>query len=283
MSKMTLSIVRDDGKTMAVNGTLWDILAAEGLDKPEISVFTQKAAVGDGDIVTGKRVRARSISLTIKTPNSSLNEVLRRAATSYFTPAHTFDLYVSRYGAQRYAPACEIEGFEIPTEKRAKPITAKIDLLCPEGYFLSVDDFAQNLAGIEPRAGYPFVSTADIGRIYGLYSFAETVDLTNDGDAEAYCKAVFVAKGDVTNPKLIAGSGYVRILGAMASGDTLIIDGRTKGVTLNGANIATQIDKASSFDGITFAIGQNSVGFAADVGANLLDVYVYYNKRYMGA
>jgi len=48
-------------------------------------------------------------------------------------------------------------------------------------------------------------------------------------------------------------------------------------------NISNQLDKASDFSGITFAIGTNSVGFNADIGSNVLDVYIYYNKRYMGA
>ena len=94
---------------------------------------------------------------------------------------------------------------------------------------------------------------------------------------------MFTARGDVANPKLLAGNGFVRVHDSLAIGDVLIIDGRAKSVTLNGVNISNKLDKASDFSGITFAIGTNSVGFTADVGSNLLDVYIYYNKRYTGA
>ncbi len=283
MSRITLNFVRDDGQSMAVNNTTWGLLGAKGLDKPDISIFTQEAAIGDGDMVTGKRVGARSIEITLKTMSAALNEVLRRAATSFFTHKHTYDLYVYRFGSPRYAPACEVESVEIPTESQYKPITLTLGLLCPEGYFLSADSFSRNIAGLVGRCGYPYIALGSYGRIYGVYSFAETVYLDNDGDAEAYCKAVFIARGGVTNPKLVAGSGYVRVLGSMVAGDVLMIDGKTKAATLNGANIATHLDRASNFDGIVFAVGTNSVGFTADVGSNVLDVYIYFNKRYMGA
>lgn len=283
MSKISLVFERSDGKKLTVNDTVWGLIGAKGLDKPDITVFTQKAAIGDGDFVTGSRVGARAIEFTLKAKSTALNEVLRRAATSYFTSGRTYNIYVTRYGDQRFAPECYLEAFEIPTEKVTKPITATIEFLCPEGYFLSTDSFSKNIAGVEPRCGYPYVALAGYGRIYGVYSFAETVYLENDGDAEAYCKAVFTASGSVTNPKLIAGDGYVRILGSMIAGDVLIIDGKTKAVTLNGVNISNQVDKASSFDGIIFGIGTNSVGYTADVGSNVMDVYIYYNKRYMGA
>lgn len=282
MSYITLKIVRSDGQIMTINDTQWGITGLSGFDKPEIEVFTQKAAIGDGDLVTGKRVGSRPLGIDLKAKSVALNEVLRRATTSYFISAYTYDVYVYRYGDPRYAASCELESIEIPTEQLTVPISAKIQLLCPEGYLLSEDSFAQDIAGIEPRAGYPYIAYAPYGRIYGIYTYAETVELVNDGDAEAYCQAVFTASGDVTNPKLLCGDGYVRVITDMGSGDVLIIDGKSKRVTLNGANVSNLVDRSSSFDGIIFAVGTNTIGFTADIGSNVLSVYVYYNKRYLG-
>ena len=154
----------------------------------------------------------------------------------------------------------------------------------PEGYWLSSDSFGKNIAGcwMVVRVGLDSAGRVRDG-IYGIYSYAGTVYLDNDGDAEAYCQAVFTAQGTVTNPKLIAGDGYVRVLTTLAEGDVMIIDGKTKAVTVNGVNVATLVDKASSFAGIVFGIGTNNIGFTADVGSNVVAVTVYYNKRYMGA
>ncbi len=280
---ITLKWQRGDGRAFTADGTTFGLVAIEGLDQPNVEVYTQKAAVGDGDLITGKRVGSRVLTCTLKAKQAALGSVLRRAAASFFRAQQTYGIYVTRGGETRYAADCELESMEMPTESTLTPLTVKLSFLLPEGYFLSADSFAKNIAGVEERCGYPYISHEDYGRIYGVYSYAETVYLDNDGDAEAYCRAVFIAKGDVTNPKLIAGDGYVRIIGTLSSGDVLEIDGRTKSVTLNSVNIATQIDRASNFDGIVFALGTNSVGFAADVGSNMLDVYVYYNKRYMSA
>lgn len=283
MSGITVTFVRGDGRTFAIDGGTLGLVAASGLDSANVEVFTQKAAVGDGDLVTGQRVGSRTLEFTAKVRHAALNDVLRRAVTSFFTALHTYDVYIDRFGAQRYAAGCRLDSADVPTETLDKPVTVKLSLLMPEGYFLSADGFGKNIAAIEPRMGYPFAAKAGVGRICGLYAFAQTVYLDNDGDAEAYCKAVFSARGTVVNPKLNAGNGYVRTLCTLSQGDLLVIDGKTRAVTLNGANASASLDRHSRFDGIVFALGTNAIGFTADIGANLLDVYVYYNKRYMGA
>ena len=283
MNGITVQFNRSDGRTFAVDGGAFGLVAASGLDQANVEVFTQKAAIGDGDLVTGQRVGSRTLEFTLKARQTALNEVLVRAVTSFFTATQTYDIYIARYGENRYAEQCRLCDAEIPTESPAKPITVNLSFLMPEGYFLSVDSFGKNIAAIEARSGYPFISPAGRGRIYGVYAFAQTVYLDNDGDAQAYCKAVFIARGGVVNPKLVAGGSYVRVLSALAQGDVLVVDGKTKTITLNGQNVSNRIDRHSSFEGIVFALGTITVGFTADIGGNLLDVYVYYNKRYMGA
>ncbi|HNW87678.1 MAG TPA: phage tail family protein [Candidatus Limiplasma sp.] len=283
MSQISITFARNDGRTFAIDGSVLGLVSATGLDKANVEVFTQKAAVGDGDIVTGQRVGSRTLEFTAKARNAALNEVLRRAVTSYFTVTQTYAIYVTRYGEQRYAANCRLDEADAPMSTPGTPLTVKLSFLMPDGYFLSVDSFGKNIASIEGRAGYPYLSPANLGRVYGVYSFASTVSLENDGDAQAYCKAVFTAQGTVVNPKLIAGGGYVRVLCALAKDDVLVIDGYAKSVMLNGTNVSTKLDRASNFSGIVFAVGANSIGFTADIGSNLLAVNVYYNKRYMGA
>ncbi|MCE5343844.1 MAG: phage tail family protein [Eubacteriales bacterium] len=283
MGTITVQWIRGDSQTFTADGTLWGLVAASGLDEPNVEVYTQKAAVGDGDLITGRRIGSRTLEFTLKAKQAALGDVLRRAVTSFFVASQTYDIYVSRSGAKRYAADCQLESVEVPTENPYTPATVKLSFLLPEGYFLSADGFGQNIAGIESRCGYPYAALHGSGRIYGLYAYAQTVYLQNDGDAEAYCRAVMTARGTVTNPKLIAGDGYVRVIVTMHTGDVLIIDGKTKAVTINGHNAATLLDKASRFDGIVFATGVNGVGFTADIGSNLLDVFVFFNKRYLGA
>ncbi len=283
MSGITVRFVRGDGRTFAVDGSTLGLVTASGLDEPTLEVFAQKAAIGDGDLVTGQRVGSRMLEFTAKARLCALNDVLRRAATSFFIASQTYDIYVARAGARRYAAGCRLDSLAVPTENPYKPITLKLAFLMPEGYFLSVDSFGKNIAGIVPRCGYPYAAPVGRGRVYGAYAFAQTVYLSNDGDAAAYCRAVFAARDEVTNPKLTAGGGYVRVLCTLHRGDVLAVDGLTRSVTLNGENASAMLDRHSSFEGIVFGTGTNAVGFSADIGANALDVYVYFNKRYMGA
>lgn len=283
MSKIVVAFVRrSDWQVFRIDDAPIGLTGAKGLDTPNVEVFTQKAAVGDGDLVTGQRVGSRTIEFTASVRNVALNDIIRRSATSFFTAGRTYDVHVARYGGQRYAAECRLDSIDVPTENQYNPITIKISMLMPDGYWLSADSYGKNIAGVDPRCGYPFISLSGYGRIYGVYAQAGTVYLENDGDAEAYCRAVFTAQGDVTNPKLLTGNGYVRVLCAMHAGDVLIIDAKSKSVTLNGVNVAMLLDKTSSFSGIVFAIGTNAVGFAADVGSSALAVNVYYNKRYLG-
>lgn len=283
MSRMTVTFRRGDGRTLAIDGTALGLTAASGLDEPNLEVYTQKAALGDGDLVTGQRVGSRTLEFTARVTNPALNDVLRRAVTSFFTAGYAYEVHVSRFGDRRFAADCRLESLSVPVENRYKPITVKIALIMPEGYWLSADSFGRNIASVESRCGYPFISPAGSGRLYGLFAYAGTVCLENDGDAEAYCRAVFIARGEVVHPRLIAGGGQVRVLCTLTAGDVLVIDGKTRAVTLNGENAVTSLDRASDFSGIVFATGTNTISFGADVGSNLLAVNVYYNKRYIGA
>lgn len=280
---ISVRFVRGDGRTFSMDGVLLGLVAASGLDAPNVEVFTQKAAAGDGDLITAQRVGSRVLEFTAKARKAVLNDPLRRSITAFFSPAQSFQVYIHRADGVRFADGCRLESLQIPTENIHTPLTVTLSLLMPEGYFLSADGFGKNIAAIEPRCGYPYAAQAGVGRIYGLYAFAQTVYLDNDGDAQAYLKAVFSARGTVTNPKLMAGGGFVRMLMTLQAGDVLVVDGKTRAVTLNGDNASARLDRHSSFEGIVFGLGSNTVSYTADAGANLLDVYVYYNKRYIGA
>ena len=71
MSKITVKFTRSDGKTMIIDGTTVGLISAKGLDAANVEVFTQKAAVGDGDLVTGQRVGSRTIEFTAR-PEAAL-------------------------------------------------------------------------------------------------------------------------------------------------------------------------------------------------------------------
>ena len=66
MNGITVRFVRGDGRTFAVDGGVMGLTDAVGLDKPNVEVYSQKAAVGDGDLITGQRVGSRALEFTAR-------------------------------------------------------------------------------------------------------------------------------------------------------------------------------------------------------------------------
>ena len=284
-NKMTLKFTRSDGKLFWVDGNPWSIISANGFDAPNIKLYTEDAAVGDGAIVTAARVGSREVEIKMSVTNPSLNSVQRRELTSYFaSPAlYTYDLTVYRDDGARYLAGCALESFEIPTENAYMRISATVELLCPEGYFRSVDNYGKDILGTTGMCGYPYIALQGIGRVYGIQTVSGQTTLTNDGDAESYCTIRLLATATITNPKIMVESNYIRLLGTMNVGDILRIYGESKTITLNGANVITKLDRLSDFGILTLPIGQTTISATNSTDPNAMEVYVYFNKRYMGA
>ena len=113
-------------------------------------------------------------------------------------------------------------------------------------------------------------------------NFAREVVFNYDGDVPSYFKATITCDGPVTNPKLIMGGSYIRVITEMQRGDVLSIDPQAARVLMNGENVLVRVDRASNFAGMQMDVGENRVSFSADVGENDMHVVIYYNKQYLG-
>ena len=92
------------------------------------------------------------------------------------------------------------------------------------------------------------------------------------------------ARGAVKNPKItkLSTGEYLRVIVDMQKGDILIIDtnkGR-KGVKLNGEMISRRLDKLSTYFSIDGP--DNIIQYDADENYTNLDVYLYYQSKYLG-
>ncbi len=283
--KAALTLTRDDGRTLTVCGTAsdtgWSLSAIAGLDAPSFQLYTQDNAVGDGRTVTAKRVVSREISFTASCRNPALTDVRRREAVSFFSPKHSYKIVATYLNVQRWVPG-EIDAFSCPTDNIYAPVEITARFLCPDPYFRSMDEFGRDIASLQPRFGFPYIDHPAKGFVAAAYNFARTVNIDNDGDVDTFATAIFEATGEVENPELIIGDSYVRVLDTMAARDVVTIDLAQARVYKNGANILARVDRTSSFTGMRFAPGVNTVKYAAKVGENVLRVTLYYNKLYLG-
>lgn len=278
----TISFLRSDGHTFVVDGSTFDITHLDGIGAPKVEIFTEKKAVGDGDIVTGRRIAARTINIELSNRLSNLNHQMREIAGAFFNPRYDFDVTIQYGGVERTANGCQIKSIDMPTENIHKKMRLYLTFFCPDAYLLGEGLRGANINKTTPGFGFPFVSLVGIGFNFAVFDFTTNIAIENDGDAPTYVRAVFTAKGQVVNPKLIKDEAQIKILSILKAGDVLEIDTEQNTVILNGVNAVNLVDKTSDFAAMELAIGDNSIGFGADSGDNLLDVSLHYAKRYQG-
>ena len=115
-----------------------------------------------------------------------------------------------------------------------------------------------------------------------IYSYNHEVVIENDGDAMTYPRVTINFKGSALNPKVYKDNYYVRVLGHFVEDDVLEINFEDCTIKKNGTNWIQNIDRSSTFTEMGLNIGDSTIGFTADDGDGNMEVFVYYNKLYLG-
>lgn len=275
---------RSDGQEMRFDDAPMGIVELEGIDAPKVELFTEKNAIGDGDVVTGKRVASRTIKLEASTRVIALSVQMRRLLAAFFNPVYTFDVQFVYGELTRTARGCELKAMEIPTGNIHDRLRITMTLLSPNGYLEDGGLQGGDINNVLPRMGWPFISLADRnkGFLWGVFEFAKALTFDNDGDAPTYIRAVFRAAGEDTieNPALLHGDSFIRVLTTLKPGDELEIDTEKRVVRINGVNKLNLVSKDSNFAGMKMGVGEQTFGFSADTHEDQLSVRIYYAKRY---
>ena len=277
--------IRSDGKFLIFGGSNSDWMipsnGLSGIDYPKTNLYSNSNAVGDGMNISGKNIESRTVKLKAIVKNAALNSIMRKNIISFFNSKYTYSNFVTYQGVTRWINA-EIDGFSCPSENIYKPCELTATFFSANPYWRSVDSFGKDIAGITSSWGFPWIDTSTIKPKPSLYNFAQSIDITNDGDVETYCVVVIKAKGPVINPIISNGTNYVKLLTSLIKDDVVIIDFENKTITKNAVNVINYVDKTSSFTSMQLNVGDNSVSFNADDGQEDMSVTIYYNKLYMG-
>lgn len=283
-----IKIIRSDKKEFVIDGTDWALPSNNGLDgfgTFENDITTVDNAVGDGGIITSDRIAQKDRTIVAVSRNNALNDVLRHKATAFFNSKFTYKIYITYMGYTRWCEG-KIYKFKMPNGNIYRSMTMTVTFLCPDPYLKSYEDFGKNIASVLGMCGFPYLCSVTAGTPQGItggiFNFANQVLLENDGDVETLCRAIFIANGAVTNPKLVVNDNYVRVIDVMTQGDIIEIDFTKNPPTVkkNGENYIGHCDRTSAFDDMSLPVGDSAISFTADDGANQLDVSIYYNKLY---
>lgn len=273
---------RSDGRVLKVDDQWLGVTGLDGIGSASIEVFTEKKAVGNGDVVTGKRVGSRLVTVSASARIHGKNSMIREEVSSFFHSNYTYDAEIHYDGSTKTAAECELKALKAPTENVHKNFKFTVSLLCPSGYLQGGGLNGQNINAVRGGFGFPYVSVVDVGFNAGVFLFSRQVQVLNNGAAPTDLRVVMTTRGDVVNPSIYKGDGdvYVRVLTTLEQGDVLEMDIANRRVRINGQNAITRVDRSSSFSGMQMGIGENTFGFAADDGDNLLDVSVYWAKQF---
>lgn len=284
MGVVHVIFTRSDGRELRFDDMPMGVKELKGFDAPSVEVFTEKNAIGDGDVVTGKRVASRLIEVKASSRVLGLNEQMRKIVSAFFNPSYSYDVKAVYGNFIRTARKCEIKALAVPMENLYKRLNVSVSLLSPTGYLEGDGLYGKDINAVTGRLGWPFVSVANVGFIYGKFDFSRTIEVFNDGDAPTFIRAVFTVKGEdpVENPVLIKGDAFVKLNTLLYPGDELEIDTENRVVRINGQNALNLVDKTSKWKGMVMQQGDNTFGFGADSHDNQLMVRIYYAKRYYG-
>ena len=89
-----IKFIRDDGLTLNITD-YFKIISIEGLGTITQEIFTEKRAVGDGDIITGTRVNSRTVTITACNDYAGQFDTSREKINSFFNPKNSFKMYVT--------------------------------------------------------------------------------------------------------------------------------------------------------------------------------------------
>lgn len=287
-------IVRSDGQEMTIGDGDWRI-PNDGLENwanLSYQVSSVELPSYDGALVTSKRVPSvdRSIHAICCGSNP---EKLRERVIRFFNPKYTYEVHLTYMGRTRWCKGEQI-GFRASEGNIYKKPELDWTILCPNPYLLSEGDFGRDIAEIVPMFGFPFMSflPASEGSIPGYptgfavsrHFFKKEVDISNDGDVPSGMRVIIRSRGDVVNPLVKIGAGYIRVITEMHQGDSITLDAtsRPPKVTMNGENAMQMLDRESNILDMMISPGETTIEYDADDGYQNLSVSVFFNKQYLG-
>ena len=236
----------------------------------------------DGGQTENVRLSGKTRTIKIAYVYPSQNEEERQRFMSYFRYNTKYKIYATYMGKTRWATGRLYKGSLSEDTETDLLMKATLTFQFDSPYWLSTDDFGKNIASVVAGAGFPWLCPVNYGCAIGVFSYSHEVELTNNGDADAYPLIRIKATDSVTNPVVQVNSGFVRYVGTMAQNDELVMNFNDIPATikLNGTNVIGRCDRTSTFDQMNIKKGSNMISYDADNGSDNMEVYVSFNKQY---
>lgn len=245
-----------------------------------------------GVYVTGTSFETRSVTIQgwVIAENESMMTIRKTTLNRFFNPQQPVDLFYKDY-VLRFLPNTSIRYSTVIAENNEVICKFKVEGYCPDPLFGEQVESKVAAASTQAMFHFPLIISETPnppgGIIFGLRQPSLIFTVTNNGAVDVGMKIVFRASGTLTNPSLIEVNTqkFFKVNKTMVAGeeitiDTIIGEKKIEGY-LNG--ITSNYFKYRDLDSewLQLKVGDNLFRYDADQNVGNLEVYIYYNNKYL--
>ena len=245
-----------------------------------------------GVYVTGTSLETRSVEIQgwVIAENESVMTIRKTTLNRFFNPQQAVDLFYKDY-VLRFLPNTSVRYSAAVAENNEVICKFKIEGYCPDPLFSERVESKVVAASTQAMFHFPLIisktPTPPGGMIFGLRQPSLIVNVVNNGAVDVGMKIVFKASGTLENPSLIDVNTqkFFKLNKTMVAGEEITVDtivgekkiqGYLNGVT---SNYFKYRDLDSEW--LQLKVGDNLFRYNADTNVGDLEVYIYYNNKYL--
>lgn len=242
--------------------------------------------------VTGTSLETRNVTIQgwVIAENSAQMSQRKQILNRFFNPQQAVDLFYQNY-VLRFLPNTSVKYSATVVDNNEVVCKFKVEGYCPDPLFAEQAENKVVAASTVGLFHFPLAISKSPdppgGTVFGLRKPSLIVAIENNGAVSVGMKIVFRANGTLTNPMLIDVNTqkYFKINKTLEAGerveiDTVIGQKKIQGI-MNG--IKSNYFKYRDLDSewLQLAVGSNLFRYDADANASNLEVYIYYNNKYL--
>lgn len=265
------------------DGTVFDFskgnIRAEAVNGVSVKreIEFEENTFGDGGFYTGERTGVRNIRLTLRVWGD-YDDIRGTLADAFRENEEGMICFKHDNGTVRQA-GCRLVAVDDALDNDTD--TVIVDLLMLTPYFEGDSVKMFLLAGEVGCFCFPWTLFEGNNVLSELFC-APSVLAVNNG-SETDCVMNIDIQRPLTGLKAMRcdTEQYIKLKGGFAAGDRIIIDGRSKSITVNGANAINRIEWGSEF----FRVPRGQCRFAidSDDGKEGMQAYLSFAERFGGA
>lgn len=245
-----------------------------------------------GVYVTGSSLETRKVTIIgwIVADTELMMSQRKGLLNRFFNPQQAVDLFYQTY-VLRFLPDSSIRYSITMAENNEVMCKFQITGFCPDPLFAEQVENKIVAASTQAMFHFPLIIKPQPnppgGIVFGLRQPSLIVGITNLGSVEVGMKIIFRAKGSLDSPSLINVNTqqYFQVNKTMVAGEEIEVNtiigkkkiiGKVNGIT---SNYFKYRDLKSTW--LQLAVGDNLFRYDAVESIDNLEVYVYFNNKYL--